>query len=221
MNCSQIRDQLPLLPYGDLDSDVACAVQAHLSSCPLCQREYTALGQVRRQLASVPSPQVTVDLPRLFQEAVARQVRQIRRWRRAALAVTGIAAAVVLVMVLRLEVRLDPNQLTVRWGTASAEPVLPATPAPAPEVVVRHETVPSPDLQERLHWMSDTLHALADSLDLRDARMRQSLEGRVDTLEARIELMRRQNGQRWNDTERSVAAIYKAMFVLPNKGEKQ
>jgi predicted anti-sigma-YlaC factor YlaD len=221
MNCSQVRDHLPLLLYGDLDGETVRMVQAHLARCPPCQRERAALQRVRRELDAVPSPEVSVDLPRLFQEAASRQARQIRRWQRAAFAVTGIAAALVLFVALRLEVRVGANQFTLRWGTAPAEAMSPPTTAPVSEVVVRHETTMSPELEERLHWMSDTLHALADSLDVRDARMRLSLEGRVDTLEAHLENLRRQNGQRWNDTERSVAAIYKAMFVLPNKGEKQ
>lgn len=219
MNCSHARDQLPLMLYGELDTESARAVRDHLAACPSCQREHAALQGVRRELDNVPALQVNVDLPQLFQEAAARQARQMRRWRRAAVAVTGIAAALVLIVLLRLEVRVDANQLTLRWGAVPAETVSPTI--PAPEVVVLHETTMPPDLEERLQWMSDTLHALADSLDVCDARMRQGLEGRLDTLEARVELMRRQNGQRWNDTERSVAAIYKAMFVLPNKGEKQ
>jgi anti-sigma factor RsiW len=219
MNCSQVRDHLPLLLYGELDAETARAVHAHVAACLACQHERAALQHVRRELDALPLPEVRIDLPRLFQEAAARQARQVQRWRRAALAVTAVAAALVLIVLLRLEVRVDANQLTLRWGAAPAETASP--PTPAPEVVVRHETTLSPDLEERLHWMSDTLHALADSLDVRDTRMRQSLEGRVDTLEARLETLRRQNGQRWNDTERSVAAIYRAMFVLPNKGEKQ
>jgi anti-sigma factor RsiW len=221
MNCSQVHDHLPLLLYGDLDSDTARAVQDHLATCPACQRERAAIQNVRRELDATPTPEVQVHLPRLFQEATARQARQTRRWRHAALAVGSIAAALVLLALLRLELRVEANQLTVRWGTTPAEEVRALTPAPAPEVVVRHETTVSPDLEERLRWMSETLHALADSLDVRDARIRQSLEGRVDTLEARLETLRRQNGQRWSETERNVAAIYTAMFVLPNKGEKQ
>jgi hypothetical protein len=218
MNCSQAREHLPALLYGDLQTAEAAAVEGHLAHCAACRREYAELRSLRRTLDTAPVPSVQVDLPRLFAQAEALRVRQARRWRRAAAAFGALAATLLVVFVLRLEVRLEAHQVVVRWG-APAQEAEPSTPAPQPErvVIVQREPVSNPEIEARLQVMNDTLHALADYLDERDTKQRQLLE----RLQARIESAQRQNGQRWSDTERSVAAIYKAVFVLPREGGKQ
>src|SRR5262249_58823800 len=105
MNCSQVRERLPGLLYGDLSAAEADGVEKHLAACAACQREHVALHGVRRALDTLPTPPVAIDLPRLYHEESVRRARQLRRWRRTALALAGIAAVLLLVVALRLEVR--------------------------------------------------------------------------------------------------------------------
>jgi hypothetical protein len=217
MTCTQARDLLPLLLYGGLEATEVARVQSHLTVCPACRDAQAALQGITRALDTLPAPTAQVDLPRLLQDAAALQLRRARRWRRATAAVCGMAAALLLVVLLRLEIRMQAHQLFVRWGAAPpVEPLSPPTET-VRTVVIRQENGVSPELEEQLRVARATLHALADNLDSRDTR----LQERVADLEARLERMRFQDGQRWSETERSVAAIYKAVFVLPNRGEKQ
>jgi predicted anti-sigma-YlaC factor YlaD len=217
MTCTQARDLLSLLLYGGLDATEAARVQSHLTTCPACRDVQAALQHISRTLDTVPAPAVQVDLPRLLRDAAALQQRRVRRWRRTAMAVCGLAAALLLVVLLRLEVRVQAHQLSVSWGAAPmVEPQAPSAET-VQTVIVRHENAASPELEEQVRVARATLHALADNLDSRDVR----LQERVADLETRLERMRFQDGQRWSETERSVAAIYKAVFVLPNRGERQ
>ncbi len=117
MNCPAIRAALPEFVYGRLPPQALDSIEAHLHGCPECRREAAALGQVRRLLDAAPAPAVRVDAAALYRAAAERQARRLRRWRRIAL--TACAAAVVLLSLTaltRLEVRVEYNQLVVRWG---------------------------------------------------------------------------------------------------------
>src|SRR5437879_13596323 len=116
MNCSEVRDLLPLLLYGDVPGAQATAIQGHLASCATCRREFAELQQIRVALDRAPAPASQVDLPRLFEESAARQARRARRWRLAAVAVCGLAAALLVVVRLRLAVAVAANQLVRRWA---------------------------------------------------------------------------------------------------------
>jgi putative zinc finger protein len=216
MNCTPFRERLPELLYNNLPSADASAIQAHLIACLGCRHEFAELERARQALDIVAVPSITVDISRLMQQAAALDQRRARRWRRATLTVCGLAAALLLVVLLRMEIRFDAHQLVLRWGSAPP-PEAHQNPPPEPSVIVQREIVSSPDVEEQLRVIRDTLHALAGSLDTRDIQLRQTL----GQLETRLETLRLQDGRRWNDTERNVAALYKAVFILPNRGERQ
>jgi predicted anti-sigma-YlaC factor YlaD len=216
MNCTQARDLLPLLLYGGLDASEASRVQSHMTTCPACRDMQAALQRLGRTLDTLPAPTIQVNLPRLYQAAAALQRRRARRWRWTAAAVCGLAAALLLVVLLRLEVRVQAHQVVLSWGPASPAEATSLPVEAVQTVIVRHENGLSPELEEQLRVARATLHALADNQDSRDAR----LQERVAELETRLERMRFQDGQRWSETERSVAAMYTALFVMPKKGEK-
>jgi hypothetical protein len=215
MNCTQVRENLPALLYGDLNATTRDAVQNHLTSCSACQLELAAFQRVRGALDSVPAPSVHIDLPGLFQQAGARQAKQARRWRRAALAVGGLAAALMLIEFLRLEVRVEAQQLTIRWSGAPVEEKT-AAPRPIERIIVREDPTALAALEDRVGTLDDLIHALITDVGDRDERLSQ----RLARLRERVEELRLQNSRRWSDLDRSVAAMYTAMFVVPKKGEK-
>src|SRR5262249_60833691 len=88
------------------------------------------LEGVRTSLAAAPVPSVQLDVSQLLQTAAARRIRQARHWRRVAIAVAAVAAALLVVVGLRLEVRLEAHQLVLRWGDAP--------PTPLPEARTSH-----------------------------------------------------------------------------------
>jgi hypothetical protein len=217
MSCPSFRDRLALFLYGDLDACEEAEVRDHLAGCAPCRQELAALQQVRRALDGVPVPPIAVDLPRLYQQAAARQQRQARRWRRAALAVCGLAAALVLLMLARVEIRCDHRQFVVRWGAPAEAEVAPTLQAPATPV-----TAPQPPplpswLQERLQVLDELVHALAADVQDRDAEQRR----RIARLQVRLEELQAQAGRRLYETERQVRALYVAQFQPPPKGEQR
>jgi hypothetical protein len=210
MNCSEARDRLAGLLYGDLQAGEANAVREHLAACAACRQELAALDHVRRALDAVPAPALEVDLPRLYLETAARQARRVRRWRWAALACGAAAAALLVVLGLRLEVRKEAHQLVLGWRPGPEKEPLPA-PAPRAE----QSEAPSAEIEARLRVLSDLIHALADDVAARDEQEQQ----RVDELRARLDDLQRQGNRRWSEMDRNVAALYAARF-LEKKGEK-
>ena len=215
MNCTQARENLPALLYGDLDATTTSAVQYHLANCSTCRLELAELERVRSALDSVPAAPVRVDVPSLIQQAAARQAKQARRWRRAAIAACGIAAALMLVTLLRLEVRVEAQQLTIRWEPAPSQDKTNEAP-PLERIIVREDPAALAALEERVGTLDDLIHALSTDVSDRDERLGQ----RLARLRERVEEMRLQNSRRWNDLDHSVTAMYTALFVVPKKGEK-
>jgi hypothetical protein len=210
MTCADCRDLLPLHLYGDSSDADRRLADAHLSGCAACRAELAALARTRGALDAAPVPPVAVDLNRIFRSEAERQRRAARRWRAAAL--VGIAAAA-LVVVLRLDIRADARQVTVRWG--SPAPVEPPPRVP-PAVIVQTQQVVSPELEERLAVLTELIHALAANVETGD-RERAADLGR---LRSEMAGLRRQGDQRWTETERSVSALYAAQFGPRTQGDK-
>jgi anti-sigma factor RsiW len=213
MNCTQARAFLPALVYGDLPSTQAAAVEKHLDGCPSCREERHAVREVRRLLDATRAPAVEVNVPRLYQDAAARQERSARRWRRAAVALLATAALALLVLVLRLEVRWQAGQVTLRWGTPEVAPdpspfILRDVPRPEPKVV--------PLAPEEVQLLKDLIHALAADAEGRDQQQYLHLQ----RMQARLDALQMQSEQRWNALERDIAALYTAQFGGREKGEK-
>jgi hypothetical protein len=218
MKCPQMREQLPELLYGGLALDVAANLEAHLAGCADCRRELDALKLVRQALDAVPPAAAEVDLPRLYRAAAQTQERRFRRWRRAAFALGGIAAALALFAVLPgLEFRWEAHQFAVRWG---APPPLPPPPAPVQPEVVKERTefvsTTAPDVEESLRKLSDLVQLLADDADRRDNGRRRDLEA----LRAQLNDLREQSRQWRLSTERDVAALYAVQFPETRKGKQ-
>jgi anti-sigma factor RsiW len=207
MKCTDVRTNLPLLIYGDLPLEEEAELRNHLAGCPDCRREHEAIQGVRRLLDAAPVPAVEVDVPRLFQSAAARQMRRLRRWRRIALAAGALAAALLLVVGLRLQIRLESRQLVVRWG--DPPPAAPA--AVAPKTIVTTSALPL-DAEAELTVLRELVHALKQDADDRD----QQFQKRLDRLEGHVQAMQWQADRRWDTTEEDVAALY----LLTRKGEK-
>jgi hypothetical protein len=206
------------LLYGDLTADEAVRVEEHLAACPACRQVSGALAQVRRLLDVVPAPACPaplVDLPRLYREAAERQGRRLRRWRRTALVLGGLAAAVALLAVgLRLEVRMEGHQVVVRWGTPPTvveAPPPPPTATPMPERIVG----PAPEIEEQVRILGELVQLLATDMDERDQRHQEELA----RLQIRLLALQQQSAQWRLATERDVDALYVAQFGQPKKGK--
>jgi hypothetical protein len=219
MNCADVRAWLPGLLYGDLPDDEAGQVREHLARCPSCRREEAAVAQVSRLLDAAPAPAVTVDLARLYREATDRQARRLRRWRRVACAALAAAAAVVLAVLLsRLEVRLDSNQLVLRWGDVPAPQEAPApAPRPQPVEVVTPQTAAIGEIEQQLRLLTELVQALSNDADQRDERRRQE----VAVLRARMQSLQQQLNEFRAATEKDVSALYAAQFPEREKGAQR
>jgi hypothetical protein len=206
MNCTEARAALPLLIYGEANPQDT-ALKDHLRHCADCRREQQALESVRRLLDQAPVPRIEVDLPQLYLSLADRQARRLRRWRRVALALGGIAALLLLTIGLRVEVRLQSGQMLVRWSESPpSAPRAEKQTAPATE-----SPVGKPDLREDLRVLSDLIHALKQDADERD----QHFDARLDRLQKHVLALQSQADRRWNATEQDVTALY----LLTRKGE--
>jgi hypothetical protein len=220
MNCPQVRARLPGLLYGDLAPEDAAAIEAHLVVCGDCRRDRDALHHVRQALDVVPTATAAVDLPRLYRDAAQAQERRLRRWRRAALALGAVAAAVALFAVLpSLEFRCDAHQFVVRWGApppvpeSAPQPSEPPSRLPEPERTQFVSTT-SPDVEEQLRLLNKLVPLLAADADSRDERWRAEFA----TVRAQMNDLRNQTQQWRLATARDVAAIYAVQFPQGKKG---
>ncbi len=207
MNCTDVRAVLPLLIYGEPNPQDT-AVRMHLANCPECRRELEALQGVRRLLDDAPAPHVAVDLPQLHRSLAERQVRRERRWRRVALALGALAAVLLFAIGLRLEVRWEANQLTLRWGDAPTRIV----PTNHRDAAVSEKPAANSELRDELRVLSELIHALKRDADERDQRF----ADRLDRLQKHVLVLQSQSDLRWDTTEKDVAALY----LLTRKGDK-
>jgi hypothetical protein len=182
MNCTQVRTRLPELLYEDLPAADREQLKEHLARCQECRSEYASLQQVQQTLNTVPAPDISVDLPLLYRRVVDHQAQAGRRWRRFAFAVGGLAAAVILVLALRLEIRLGREQVVIRWGASI--PTVDATLDPkSDQLSLAARDLPFPPATEaELQPLRGVIYALAEDMDklsrdveARDRRQQQSV----------------------------------------------
>ncbi len=206
MNCPDVRACLPLLAYGDLGPAEAARVEEHLAKCPECRREWAALGAVRRLLGAAPASAVSVDVAAVYRRTAERQARAARRWRRVACAAcAGLAAAIALTVGLRLEVRVEEQQVVLRWGIPTAPPAPPAPPTPAP--VSPRPSAPDAN-DDQLRLLGELVQALAADVRGRDERQQQE----IDALRRQVREVHQQSVRRWEAAERDLIALYQAQF---------
>ena len=130
----------------------------------------------------------------------------------------GVAAALLLIVGLRIEVRLAANQVTLRWGGQVPEKPekQPRQPPAPPALAERPQRGLSAAVKERLRLMDELIHALTADVQERDMQQQQRLE----RIQQRLERLGEQAHLWQRETERDVAALYAAQFVLTKKGDQ-
>jgi hypothetical protein len=205
MTCPDVCDRLPLLLDDTLPPAEAETLSQHLTGCTACRGELDALRDAVRLLDAVPAPRVQVDLARLYRDAAVQQEGRARRWRRLTAGAAALAAAAVLLAVLaRFEVRVERHQVVVRWGTPPADGGRPGTP---PEIR------PSPG--DELLVLRELVHALAANQAALDRRHAED----VDALRDRVGAAFRLAALRQADAERHLLALREADVARSKKGE--
>lgn len=204
MTCESVRHHLPLFVYDDLGPDESLQVARHLADCAACQAEHAALQQTRAALDATPAATVAIDVESLLRSDVQREFKSSRRWRRIALAVGGLAAALLLALVLQVEVRAGNGQFTIAWRqeTSHAKPDIRST---------------TPEFEERLQLVREIAHALAADVADRDERQ----QAAVVRLQNEIEQLQSISAERWRATERDMTVLYRTAFGRPDTGEEQ
>lgn len=206
MICDEIRPLLPLHVYDDLTADTAGIVERHLAECAPCQSEHAALLQTRRALDLGPAVAVRIDPLELIRAETQRVLRRTRMWRRAAVTLSAVAAGLLLVLALRVQVRAGDGQFAITWGNVPA----------APPVPVVQPTVDA-GLVERLQLVQELTRALVSELESRDGATR----GELTAVRNQLAATQRLIAEHWNETERNIATLYKGTFGRPESGEKQ
>ncbi len=182
MNCTHVRQLLAEFAYDDLSSDQVGPVKEHLRRCQACAGQLASLQEIHRMLGGVSPPPVNVNVPLLFRQVQDIQNRKTRRWRRAALALAGLAAAVLFVLVLRLELRVSGDQVVIGWGNKSSttdvltDPKSELHPMPAPpsSSLAASEAELQP-LRGLIYELAANLEQVSQESDLRDRRQQQNL----------------------------------------------
>ena len=54
MKCDVAQEQLVLMMYGELDDELAIALEQHVPACPACTAELETLQQMERGMAFLP-----------------------------------------------------------------------------------------------------------------------------------------------------------------------
>jgi anti-sigma factor RsiW len=204
MTCNEIREKLPLHLHGDLPAEETALVKHHCETCLACRKELAALRAVGRLLDAAPMPRAEVNLAQVYAEAMQQQARRARRWRRATIALAGVAALALLVFGLKLEVSVQAHQVVVRWNSPPAT-VDPDNKLPQDTPALARVVPPSPPVTaEDMHLVKELIHAIAADVETRDERQREALNLLVKNLEA----FQYGDSQRWKATQRDVAALF-------------
>jgi putative zinc finger protein len=188
MNCNQVRQLLPEFTYEDLAPGEMEQVKEHLMQCQTCKGDQGLLQELGQMLNSVSAPSVHVNVPLLFRQANDVHCRQMRQWRRAALAMSGLAAAVLVVLVFRLELRVSVNQMVIGWGSKSSTAEITRD----PKSELQPMSVPSSDvvaseaelqpLRALIYEMAANIERVSQDGELRDRRQQQNLARLQDQL---------------------------------------
>lgn len=207
MNCDRALELVPLDVYGDLDAAESIDLKQHLERCPGCCLEREQLLATRRLLNAAGTPEVSVDVGRIERESVAQQFRSLRRWKRTAFAVGALAAALLLVLLIRPTVQFGDGQLVVRWSDSPL-------PVQQPSAVAQAQPQRPDDLEERVRLLNDLVRAMREDAETSDRDRKEQ----IDLLVARLDVLRLQSQQRWDNTRHDVQALYTAQFGKKTQG---
>jgi len=210
MTCTEFREKLPLLVYGDLTAEERAAVESHLTLCAACRADVAALRTVRSGLDQVAAPGA-VDLTKVYLRESNRQRRRTRLWQAAALLAM---AAAILILVSRLDIRANERQLVVRWGAEETP-----TPAP-PAIVVQNEAVPPVVTAEQWQDLRHMVHLLAANDSARDREHNEQV-GRLRRELSEFQKENQQSQRRWSEIAREINALYTAQFGSRHSGAGQ
>jgi anti-sigma factor RsiW len=214
MNCDDIRTRLLAWHYEELPAAEQAEVARHVDGCGSCREQSLAWQELGRKLDTLRVPAAHVELPRLFQQAVQRQERRLRGWRRTAAALVAAAAVGLIAVGLKLQIRMEASQVVVSWGNPpEAKPQVPELPSP-PTIAPVQPTVSQVN-PEDVQLVKDLVRALATEIQWRDHQQQENLL----RLQARFEALLGGALDRWASNERDVAALYSAQFRLHKQGE--
>lgn len=191
MNCPEARRQLVDLVYESRPDQSQPALHAHLAACPACGSQWEQMRQGHTALSRLTekSPDVRVDVTRVYRQAVDRANRARRRWRASAVASAAMAALVLLGVGLGLRVEAYRTHVVFSWGEPPA--VVPPMPSPPPPPPFAD---PWPELKEqrdRLAGMNELLTLTARevlALDGRQSAELVRLRREIRQLEAQADL---------------------------------
>jgi hypothetical protein len=200
MTCTEVRALLPVHLYRDLLAADDAAVTQHLRECATCQAEAAALNRVRSALDATPTPTVHVNVPALFNKVAERNVR---RWRRLAIAGAALAAGLLIVLGLRLHLTIGNGQIVIAWGGMVSRESPPSAPASALGGASRLNA-----LDERVQLLQELTRALAADIESRDRQRSTEL----DAMRVRVDTLQQYAARQWADAERTMNALYVAQF---------
>jgi hypothetical protein len=127
----------------------------------------------------------------------------MRRWKRFALTAGALAASLLALLLIRPDIRINNGELAIRWAVPTEQPRNNETVAVAQQPLPRDT-----ELEERIRVLSDLVKLLNLQMESADQKRRDELE----VLIARVDLLRIQSQQRWDETNRDVTALYTAQF---------
>ena len=107
--------------YGEVDQETRQAVDAHLASCAACEKEVTALGDVRSELGLWVPPEVELDFKIVKKSELpsgnvlrpARWWSTVPVWAQAAAAILVLAAGAA---IANVQVKSGPDGFSVSTG---------------------------------------------------------------------------------------------------------
>lgn len=201
MKCDNVRERLPLLIYGDLGADETRDAHAHLNGCDRCRHERDSLLATRQALDAPTVPEITVDVASIHAQSMAMQAQSMRRWKRFAIAASALAACLLAFLLIRPDVRVSDGQMVIRWGSEPERPGLNESAIARAPQAARDR-----DLEERIRMLSDLVQVLYFQMEHADQKRKEELE----VLITRLDLLRIQSQQRWDETQRDVNTLYTA-----------
>jgi hypothetical protein len=201
MCCDNNSERLIELSYGELSRDDAEELESHLAACEACRREWEAIRQNgelldlanRKHMRDVPS----LDPADLFAAQQRSGARQLQRWKHLALAATAAAMLLAVTSAAIRRIEIDSTHVTIRWQESPAPPPSQELKADAALAQFRAELAETrhllADHRQRLDNLDQLAALIVTELKDDDARFAQA----VAALHVRIDVLRRQNDQRW------------------------
>ncbi len=172
--------------------------------------------ELRKLLDAMPAADPPpVDLARLYRDALDRQTRTARRWRRIAVGVAALAASVLVFALLpKLEVRANGHEFAVRWGTP-----------PEPQAQ------PDPRIRELIDEQAKQLAALR-AANVRHAELQELLltvaadvsqrdkdqQKRLTALATRLGEFETLTARHLQEAEKNSTALYNVVFQKAKSG---